>query len=461
MSETIDRAALPQKRTFLTDGKTMSGEFRREMLAKLRSSIEEHEDEITKALAADLGKGAFEAYTSEIGFIYEEIGHARKHLRKWMKKKRVSTPVVSWPAKSYIQPEPLGIVLIISPWNYPFQLMMAPLIGAIAAGNAVVLKPSELAPATADVIDKVITSTFPVEYMSVVQGDGREVVPELFEAGDFDHVFFTGSVEVGRIVGTMAAERHIPATLELGGKSPAIVHKDAVIDEAARRIMYGKVINAGQTCVAPDYVLVHGDVKDKFVAAATAALEEFFPDGPFNSENYGKMINEGRYKTVKGYLDEARILYGGQTDDEKLQIAPTIVEGASEDSAVMTEEIFGPVLPILTYSDADQVLQEVRKRPHPLSLYVFTTSNEFERLVTRHLAFGGGCVNDTIIHLINPKLPFGGIRTSGKGNYHGKYGFETMSHEKSILKSWAGFGLKLRYPPYKKGTLKLVRKVFK
>ncbi|MFP4378391.1 MAG: aldehyde dehydrogenase family protein [Spirochaetales bacterium] len=461
MNDVMAQAALEKKRALISAGTAYNYEFRMQMLDKLRESIEKHESLVIEALKADLGKGAFEAYVSEIGFTYEEIGYAKKHLKKWMKAKRVRTPVVSWPARSYIRREPLGVVLIIAPWNYPFQLMLAPLIGAIAGGNAVVLKPSELAPNTAKAIEAVISSAFPEEYISVVQGDGREVVPALFEEGDFDHVFFTGSVEVGRIVGTMAAERHIPATLELGGKSPVIVHRDAAIEEAARRVMYGKTINAGQTCVAPDYLLVHREVKERFLAAAKQALEEFFPDGPFASDQYGKMIHEGHYKKVKGYLDEGTILYGGQTDDASLRIAPTIIEAAAPDSGLLTEEIFGPILPVLTYERDEEVIGEVRKRPNPLSLYVFTRDKNFERLVTEGLAFGGGCVNDTIIHLINPKLPFGGLRTSGKGSYHGYFGFEAMTHAKSIVKSWAGFGLKLRYPPYSDGTYKLVRRVFK
>lgn len=457
---TVDQNQLSAQRAFFQSGRTQSYQFRREALGKLRSAIEAHEEQIFAALEADLGKGSFEAYTSEIGFVYQEIRHAQKHLKRWMRPERVPTALVSMPAKSYVERAPKGVVLIISPWNYPFQLLMAPVVAAIAAGNALVLKPSELAPETSAVIQSVITSAFDPSYASVYLGDGSELVPALFEAIDFDHVFFTGSVEVGRIISTMAAERHTPVTLELGGKSPAIVHKDAEVAQAARRVMYGKTMNSGQVCIAPDYLLVHTDVRQQFVDAAIEALHEFFPDGAFAADYYGRMVNQAHFERVAGYLKEGTILHGGSIDADALQIEPTLLADISPDARVLQEEIFGPVLPIISYRTDEELFVELRKRSHPLALYVFTTSDEFSSRVTGAVPFGGGCINDTILQIVSPHLPFGGVRSSGQGSYHGKFGFDSMTHARGMVKAPARFGLPMRYPPYSEKTLSLIRKVF-
>jgi aldehyde dehydrogenase (NAD+) len=455
----VDPNKLAMQRAYFQKGNTRSSQSRKEALEKLRDAIKAHEQQIFDALEADLGKGPFEAYTSEIGFVLQEIRHATKHLRKWMRRSRVPTTMVSQPAKSYIERVPKGLVLVISPWNYPFQLLMAPLVAAIAAGNVIVLKPSELSPRTSAVIESVITSVFDPEFISVYQGDGREIIPALFDAVDFDHVFFTGSVDVGRIISTMAAERHTPVTLELGGKSPAIVHRDAEIREAARRVMYGKTMNSGQVCIAPDYLLVHADVRQQFVDAAIEALREFFPDGALAADYYGRMVNESHFSRVAGYLDQGTVLCGGATDPEKLQIEPTLLADLPAGASALQEEIFGPVLPIISYSNDDELISALRKRANPLALYLFSTSDAFIKRVTDAVPFGGGCINDTILHIISPNLPFGGVRSSGQGSYHGKFGFDAMTHARGMVRSPARFSLPLRYPPYSRKALSLVRKV--
>jgi len=456
----VDKTKLQNQRAFFESGRSWDYGFRRKALEKLRAAIRKHEKQIFEALAADLGKGDFEAYTSEIGFVYQEIGHALKHLKRWVRPKRVATSLVSVPAKSYIERVPQGVVLIIAPWNYPFQLLMAPLVAAIAAGNTIIVKPSEISPHTAAVIESVITDAFDPDYIRVTQGDGRQVVPAIFDAVDLDHVFFTGSVEVGRIISTMAAERHTPVTLELGGKSPAIVHNDAAIDQAARRIMYGKTMNSGQVCIAPDYLLVHTDVRRQFVDAAIEALYEFFPNGALEAEHYGSMVNQTHYERVVSYLSQGTVLYGGATDPQRRKIEPTLLADLPEDAPALREEIFGPVLPIITYTTEEELLAELKRRPHPLAFYVFSTSTDFIERSTRAVPFGGGCINDTILQIVSPRLPFGGVRSSGHGSYHGRFGFDAFTHARGMVRSPPRFGLRLRYPPYSSRALAFVRRFF-
>jgi aldehyde dehydrogenase (NAD+) len=460
MTSTDIENMLAKHRAYYASRKTLAYEFRKDMLGRLKEAVARAERQVLEALEADLGKSEFEAYASEIGFLYEEIDFARKRLRRWMRPRRVPTPVASFPARSYVQPSPLGICLIVAPWNYPLQLLLSPLVGAIAAGNVAVLKPSEIAPATASIIGRIIADAFPPDYISVVQGDGRQTVPPIIETGELDHVFFTGGVEVGREVARLAAEHHTPVTLELGGKSPAIVHEDADLEAASRRLMYGKVLNAGQTCIAPDYLLVHKSVKEAFLTECARRLDEFFPSGALASADYGKMVSDRHYRTVKAYLGEGDIVHGGRTVDEDRKIEPTIIDNPPEGSPLLSKEIFGPVLPVLSYGSIDEAELEVRRRPYPLSLYLFTKSRDVERRIVEGLSFGGGCVNETIMHIANPRLPFGGVRSSGNGSYHGKAGFDQFTHRKAILKAPNWFSLPMKYPPYSEKALRLVRRIF-
>jgi len=444
----LDNAFVDEKKNFFDSGATLSYEFRVKQLNKLKAAIVGYEFEVEQALRADLHKPEFEAYTSEVALLYSEINYTLKHLKKWMKPDRVTTPLVHFPSTSRVYKEPLGVNLIIGPWNYPFQLLLAPLIGAIAAGNTIVLKPSELTPNTARVIEDMISRTFDKNYISVVQGDGAEVVPELMSRYRFDHIFFTGSVAVGKIIGKQAAEKLSPVTLELGGKSPAIVDSSVNLHVAARRIAWGKCFNAGQTCVSPDYVLVEESIKDEFVSLYRQALDDFYGELSPENDNYAHILNEKRFDTLASYLSQGRILLGGKVDRDRLFIAPTLMDEVDMQSPIMQEEIFGPIMPLITFRAYDEVLDIIAKNPYPLSLYHFTTDKTKERFIRRRVQFGGGAVNNTIVHLSTPNLPFGGIGTSGHGSYHGKQSFDTFSHKKSIMKTGTWFDPPLRYAPY-------------
>jgi aldehyde dehydrogenase (NAD+) len=456
-----DAAHFAEKREYIRRGYSLNFHHRRGMLETLKAAIREREDDILEALETDLGKTGIEAYASEIAFVYSEIDYALKHLRRWMKAKKVSSPLLLLPGSSRIYPVPKGIVLIISPWNYPFQLLMAPLVAAIAGGNAAVLKPSELTPATAEVIEKIIHSSFTHDFLSVVCGEGHLVVPELIGDGDIDHVFFTGSVPIGRKVAVMAAERLIPVTLELGGKSPAIVHSDADIPVAARRIAYGKFLNAGQTCVAPDYLLVHRDVRDSLVDALIGEIRRMYPDGAAASPDYGKIVNHSRLKVLQDYLSQGSVIFGADSEDARRYLGPTLMENCGDDSPVMNEEIFGPILPLAVYGDTEEAIARVENNPNPLALYLFTKDRALERELTQRLSFGGGCVNDTISHLLNPALPFGGIGSSGQGRYHGKFGFDELTQSRAMVKRPTWFDPGLKYPPYSPRALEMLRKYAK
>ena len=443
------------KRHFFESGSTRKYEFRIEQLKKLKSSIQKYEDDIIQALQIDLGKPTFEAYTAEIGIVYEELNIAIKNLKSWMRRKKVSTPIFLFPSKNYILPEPKGVVFIISPWNYPFQLMISPLIGAIAAGNCMVLKPSNQSKATEDIISKLIEETFDKDYVSVVRGSGSKVVEPLIDNYRFDHIFFTGSVNIGKRILKHSAKHLTPTTLELGGKSPSIVFKDADLDLAAKKITWAKYYNLGQTCVAPDYLIVHEDIKDQLIEKIKEYIVSYHGENPEKSENLGKLINKKRFDRLVELM-RGDIIYGGKTDVNRLFIEPTIIDNVNIEDEIMGEEIFGPILPILTFKDNIEVIDIVRKNKYPLALYLFTKDSSIEEFVLQNIEFGGGCINDTISHLVNPKLPFGGIGFSGMGEYHGKYSFETFSHMKSIFKAGI-FESNLKFPPYTDLKLKLAK----
>lgn len=445
MSQAISTVLQKQER-FYHSGKTRDVEFRLEQLSKLRAAIQEYETRILDALAADMKKPQFEAYVSEVGFIYQEINYVLKHLNRWTKPQRVSTPLLHQPGSSRIYTEPKGEVLIISPWNYPFQLLISPMIGAIAAGNCVVLKPSEIAPHTSRVVRDMIQSHFPEEFVAVFEG-GVEITQQLLNER-FDHIFFTGSTAVGKMIMAAAAKHLTPVTLELGGKSPCIVDSETNVEVTARRIVWGKYFNAGQTCVAPDYLYVHSSVKGKLLNALQAQIKDFYGDNPAQSPDYARIINDRHFNRLRSLLAKGTPIVGGQTQEQERYIAPTILDHVTWQDPIMQEEIFGPILPILEYQDLSEVIQNVRIQPKPLALYFFSTNHDNQRKVLENLSFGGGCINDTIVHLSNPDLPFGGIGDSGMGNYHGRKSFEAFSHTKSVLKKSFFADIKLRYPKY-------------
>lgn len=445
---------------YYNSGATRSYSFRKTQLLALRKAIQLQEASIIEALHKDLHKSAEEAYATEIGFVYAEITYALKHLKQWMQPKRVPTPLALFPSTSTIVRDSLGVCLIIAPWNYPLQLLLAPLVGAIAGGNCVVLKPSEFTINTTLVIDKLIRQTFLSEYIKVVQGDGAEVVSGLMNNFRFDHVFFTGSTSVGKAIARMAAEQLTPVTLELGGKSPCIVAADADIKTAARRIVWGKFTNTGQSCAAPDYVLVHYSIKNEFVQQVREAIESFYGKNISQSADFGRMVNEKRFNKLKEYLGYGNIVVGGKVDAASWYISPTIIDNISFDSPLLKEEIFGPILPVVGYTSDEEAMQLVQQHPNPLSFYLFTSNKKREQYFVERIAFGGGCINNTMVHLANMELPFGGVGASGVGQYHGKFSFETFTRPKSILKTATWLDPSLKYPPYK-GKMKWLQLLLK
>jgi aldehyde dehydrogenase (NAD+) len=451
---------LHQQRQYFNSGATRTYAFRKAQLQKLRTTLLQYEQDINATLYQDLKKSPEETWVTEIGFVLAEINHTLKHLKKWMKRQRVPTNLLNLPSRSYIYKEPLGVVLIIGPWNYPLQLVLAPLVGAIAAGNCAVVKPSELAPATSSMLQKVISAAFDPAYVAVVEGDGAAVIPEMMKAFRFDHVFYTGSTAVGKIIYEMAARQLTPATLELGGKSPCVVESDADIRIAARRITLTKFSNAGQMCVAPDYVLVHQSVQEELIKELKSAITEFFSSDAANSYNYGKIINEKQFNRLVAYLQQGRVLWGGKYNAATHFIEPTLIENVDLDMAVMGEEIFGPLLPLIPFSSFEEARSIVNRNPNPLAFYVFTQSKEREQLWLEGVAFGGGCVNNASWHLTNFNLPFGGRGNSGIGAYHGKYSFDVFSHQKAVMKTPTWFDPKIKYPPFK-GKLNLFKKLIR
>ncbi len=452
--------SLQQLKSYYKTGVTQSYTFRIQQLKKLKSVVLQHEEEIYTALYTDLHKSKEETWVTEIGFFLSEINAAIKNLQKWMKPKRVKTNLLNLPSKSYIASEPLGIVLIIGPWNYPFQLLLTPLVGAIAAGNCVVLKPSEFAPATAAVMKKIIDQTFSTEFVLYVEGDGADKVPAMMNNFRFDHVFYTGSTFVGNLIYKMAAEKLVPVTLELGGKSPCVIEEDADIKVAARRIALTKFSNAGQMCVAPDYLLVHQKMIEAFIEELKSALQKFFTDKAETSDNYGRIINEKQFDRLLSYLQQGEIIYGGRSLKDQLFIEPTILENVSLDASLMKDEVFGPIVPIFSFKDVTEAKAIIEKNPDPLAFYVFTSSSSKAEWWLNNVSAGGACVNNASWHLTNHNLPFGGRGNSGIGRYHGKFSFDTFSHKKAVLKTPTWFDPAIKYPPFK-GKLNLFKKVIR
>ncbi len=449
-----------QMRRYYDSGVTRNYTFRKEQLLKFRNAIRKYEEQLHEALYTDLKKSPEECWVTETGFLTSEISAAIKALKQWMQPEMVGTNLLNFPSNSYVLKEPLGVVLIIGPWNYPVNIFLTPLVGAIAAGNCSVIKASEFAPATASVLKQMFAETFPPEYILFVEGDGAAVIPGMMNNFTFDHVFFTGSTAVGKLIYKMAAERLVPVTLELGGKSPCIVEIDANIKVAARRITMTKFSNAGQMCVAPDYVLVQESKKDELVAALKQNIGKFFGGKPEESYNYGKIINERQFTRLVNYMQQGNIVHGGRTDKEKLFIEPTIIDKVNLDSAIMKDEIFGPILPVISFNTKEEALHVIDQNKNPLAFYVFTSNRTKEKEWLNSVAFGGGCVNNASWHLTNHHLPFGGRGLSGSGRYHGKYSFDTFSHSKAIMKTPTWFDPAIKYPPFK-GKLKLFKWVIR
>ncbi|MCR2807878.1 aldehyde dehydrogenase [Paenibacillus soyae] len=456
---------LEEHRGFFRQGKTADASFRLEQLRKLKEGIRRYEKELLEALRLDLGKSEAEAYASEVGIVLGSITQMSKKLRSWMKPRRTRTPLQLFGTSSQIRLEPYGTVLVIGPFNYPVQLVLEPLIGAIAAGNCAVIKPSESVPHVSAVISRLIADTFEPAFVRVVEGE-KETTSALIHA-PFDYIFFTGSTGVGRIVMEAAAKNLVPVTLELGGKSPVIVDGTANIGLAAKRIAWGKLMNAGQTCIAPDYVLVHESVKEPLARKLKETIGSFYGDDPSASSEYGRIVNARQFDRLAAILEaeRERIVHGGRNDRDDLYIEPTLldlgrVSEQAANSAAMEDELFGPILPLIGYERLDDAIEWIRNRPKPLALYVFSEERSVQERVLGTLSFGGGCVNDTLSHIINPHLPFGGVGPSGIGAYHGKHSFELFSHRKSVLKRSTRFETGMLFPPYG-DKLKWIRKVLK
>ena len=432
--------------------------YRKETLTKLLDNVIAHEKEIIDALYKDFKKPAFETVLTETNYVVTELKHTIKNLNSWAKPKRVFPSLLNFPSSDFIYKEPYGKVLIIAPWNYPYQLALCPLVSAVAAGNQVVLKPSELTPNTAAVIAKIISKTFSKEHVEVVLG-GVDVSKNLLDQR-WDYIFFTGSVSVGKIVAQAAAKNLTPVTLELGGKNPCIVDKTANLKLAAKRIVWGKFINAGQTCIAPDYILLQNDSKEQFIKYLKHEITLSYGDNPQRSPDYARIVNSKNWNRLKDMIEPEKVIHGGQTDESDFYIAPTLIEENNLDSLIMEDEIFGPLLPILTYSSDADIHAVVSRYEKPLSLYVFTTNDSFAEKMIENYSFGGGCINDTVVHFSNKRLPFGGVGHSGIGAYHGSLSFDVFSHSKGIVKKANWLDLPMRYAPYK-DKLKTIRKLLK
>ena len=459
MTEQEIKDILQQQNHFFSSGKTIPAEFRLKQLESLKEAMIRHEADLAAALKEDLGKSRMESYMCEIGLTLSELTWMQKHLRSLMRSKRVSTPAAQFAAKSFRSPSPYGTVLIMSPWNYPVLLTLDPLIDAIAAGNTAVVKPSAYAPCTFDVMKTMIEECFPAHYVAVVDG-GRAENQALLQQR-FDMIFFTGGKTVGREVLRHAAEYLTPVTLELGGKSPCIVDSTAKIRLAAKRIVFGKYLNCGQTCVAPDYILCDKRIRDGLITAILAEIEKQFGKEPLKNPNYGKIINEKHFERILGLINGEKLVYGGQSEPESLRIAPTVLNNITWDDAVMGEEIFGPLLPILTFDTLDEALDTVESHPHPLALYFFSEDKAAQKKVLDTCRFGGGCINDTIIHLATSDMPFGGVGESGMGSYHGMVGFETFSHYRSIVDKKTWMDLPIRYQKYTRLKEKMMQMFLK
>ena len=438
---------LEKQRAYYRSGATISVKFRIEQLKKLYLTVKKYQNEINDALAVDLGKSHYEGFMCESGFVLTEISYMIKHVKKFAKRKTVATPLAQFHSHSYKQPVPYGNTLIMSPWNYPFLLSIEPLANAIAAGNTAIVKPSAYSTATSKVVEKIIKECFASEYVAVVTG-GRTENSALFDQ-KFDFIFFTGSQTVGKEVLRHAAEHLTPAVLELGGKSPCIVDASANIKLAAKRIVFGKYLNCGQTCVAPDYILCERSVKEEFIKAVIAEIKKQYGDNPLKNKDYGKIINEKHFARLCRLIDENKVVIGGNTNPATCQISPTVMDNVSFDDIVMGEEIFGPIMPIVAFDDFDVVVDDLKTKDKPLALYLFTSDKKHINRVTLELSYGGGCINDVIIHLATSNMGFGGVGESGMGSYHGKAGFNAFSHYKSIVDKKTWIDLPMRYQPYK------------
>lgn len=444
---------------FFNSNKTLDVEFRLKYLRSLYSAIKNNLEELHEGLKQDLGKSAEESYMTETGLVMTELSHLIKNLKKYTRPQRVKTPITQYPSKSYRMPCPYGTVLIMNPWNYPFLLSIDPLIEAIAAGNTVILKLSAYSPNVNKAIIKMLSSVFESGYVDVVCGNSA-VITELLQQ-KFDYIFFTGSKRVGQIVYESAAKHLTPVSLELGGKSPCIVDESANIPLAARRIVWGKFLNHGQTCVAPDYILCHTSIHDQLVAEIKNEIDKQFSTKPLENQSYGKVINQKHYERLVGLLDAQKVVHGGKADDERLKIEPTVLDNVSVEDKVMQEEIFGPILPILTYEKDQEVISYVSQNPVPLALYVFSKNKKRIKEFTTLLSFGGGCINDVVIHIASSYLPFGGFKDSGMGAYHGRAGFDTFTHYKSIVNKSNMLDLPMRYQPFKESYHKMIKRFMK
>ena len=448
-------ALLAAQKEYYASGATRSVIFRKNMLRKLKRAIVDNDELICSALMKDLHKHPYETYMCETGLVLDEINYHLDHLYGWTGKRRVRSAMAQLPAKCFTVPEPYGSVLIMAPWNYPVQLCFMPLVGAISAGNCAVIKPSAYAPNSSHAIRTIIESVFPPEYVAVVEG-GRDENKALLDA-DFDYIFFTGSVNVGKTVMESASSRLIPVTLELGGKSPVIVDETANLHLAARKIAFGKVLNAGQTCVAPDYLLIHESVKERFIDEYKRALGEFFPNGDMSDMVH--IVNAKHFERLRGVLESGHAVIGGKVDPESRFIEPTLLTDLAPDSPAMSREIFGPILPVISYSELDECIEYIRARPKPLALYFFSQSAEAQKKLLGSCSFGGGCINDTIMHLANSNAAFGGVGASGMGSYHGKQSFDTFSHYRTVLEKHFTADVPIRYFPYSQKKAKLARKI--
>jgi aldehyde dehydrogenase (NAD+) len=454
MNQHIEQC-LAKLRTTYQSGLTKPHAWRKQQLQQLQLMLDEHENEFLEALQHDLGKSSAEGWLTELGFLKSDIKHTLHHLNGWMKPQRVRQPLLAWPGKSYLHPEPLGVVLIIGAWNYPIQLLFSPLVAAIAAGNCAIVKPSELSPKTAALIERLLPDYLAAEAFQVITG-GAEVASELLRHR-FDHIMYTGGGRVGRIVMRAAAEHLTPVTLELGGKSPAVVLADADIMVAARRIAWGKWINAGQTCIAPDYVLIDEAKHDEFIAALKHCCDEFFGEDPQHANDYGRIVNRQHFDRLTGYLKDGRIAFGGEFDGDDRYIQPTVLCDVERESKVMQDEIFGPILPVLKIKNLAEAIDFIQNRDKPLALYGFSKSARQLKQLTEHTHAGNQCNNDTLMFMLNPELPFGGVGPSGMGRYHGKFGFDTFSHMKSVMTRPFTMDPRFRYPPYTSFKQKLLR----
>ena len=458
MTSTDIKSLLEKQKIYYKSGVTIPVSFRIDQLKKLYAAVKKYETEINNALTADLGKSHYEGFMCESGLVLSEISYMLRHTRRFAKRKTVHTPLSQFASHSYVQPVPYGNTLIMSPWNYPFLLTIDPLANAIAAGNTAIIKPSAYSPATGKIVEKIIFECFPPEYVAVVTG-GREENAALLDQ-KFDFVFFTGSKAVGKEVLRHTAEHLTPAVLELGGKSPCIVDKSANIKLAAKRIVFGKYLNCGQTCVAPDYILCERSVKEAFVSEVITQIKTQYGENPLSNKDYGKIINKKHFDRLCSLIDSSKVVFGGETNPDTCQISPTVMDNVTYSDAVMGEEIFGPIMPVITFDSFGSVVEKLKDKEKPLALYLFSSDKNHIKRVTTELSYGGGCINDVIIHLATSEMGFGGVGESGMGSYHGKAGFDTFSHHKAIVDKKTWIDLPMRYQPFKSSLYEKLLHIF-